>query len=109
MDWFQILLSNFAFESKLRRYDVAAALDAACGGRGNARPAPTLARAAAALLARARPGGNAGTASSDGVAAPALAPDHPAFAALARVLSPGQGLTLVLKAQFEQLQDTFIC
>jgi hypothetical protein len=70
---------------------VAAALDAACGGNGSngkRRPAPTLARAAAALLSRARPGGNAGTAASAGVAAPALAADHPAFAALAKVLSP---------------------
>ena len=49
---------------------------------------PTLARAAASLLKCARPGGNAGTPDSMGVAAPALAPDAPAFAALAKVLSP---------------------
>lgn len=71
---------------------VASVLDAACGGVNKKRSAPTLARAAAALLARARPGGNAGTPSSAGVATPALAPDHPAFAALARVLSPNSSL-----------------
>ena len=49
---------------------------------------PTLARAAASLLKCARPGGNAGTPDSMGVAAPALAPDATAFAALAKVLSP---------------------
>ena len=37
-------------------------------------------------FSRARPGGNAGTSKSDGVAAPALEPDAPSFAALARCL-----------------------
>ena len=76
-------------------HHVSRALDEACGGGGGSgkrRPAPALARAAAALLSRARPGGNAGTAASEGVAAPALPADHPAFAALARVLSPGSAL-----------------
>ena len=69
---------------------VAAALDGACQTRKTSNPA--LARAAAAVLARARPGGNAGTPESLGVCAPALPPDHPAFAALARVLSPSSPL-----------------
>ena len=64
----------------------AAALDGACQTRKTSNPA--LARAAAAVLARARPGGNAGTPESLGVCAPACPADHPAFAALARVLSP---------------------
>ena len=55
-------------------------------GRERRQP-PLLARAAAAVLARARPGGN-GDPGSLGVCAPALPPDHPAFAALARVLTP---------------------
>ena len=76
---------------------VAAVLDAAAGGasrrgdekkKSQSRPAPTLARAAACLLSRARPGGNAGTPTSAGVATPALALDSPAFVALSRVLSP---------------------
>ena len=65
----------------------AAALERACRAGDGA-----LARAAAALLARARPGGNAGTKESAGVAAPALAPDGAVFAALAKVLSPGSPL-----------------
>ena len=69
-----------------RLVTVAAALDGACQTRKTSNPA--LARAAAAVLARARPGGNAGTPESLGVCAPALPPDHPAFAALARVLTP---------------------
>ena len=65
----------------------AAALERACRAGDGA-----LARAAAALLARTRPGGNAGTKESAGVAAPALAPDGAVFAALAKVLSPGSPL-----------------
>ena len=65
----------------------AAALERACRCKSG-----VLARAAAALLARARPGGNAGTSKSDGVAAPALEPDAPSFAALAKVLSPASTL-----------------
>ena len=66
----------------------AAALERACRVGDGA-----LARAAAALLARARPGGNAGTKESAGVASPALAPDGVVFAALAKVLSPGSSLS----------------
>ena len=66
----------------------AAALERACRAGDGA-----LARAAAALLARTRPGGNAGTKESAGVAAPALAPDGAVFAALAKVLSPGSPLS----------------
>ena len=66
----------------------AAALERACRVGDGA-----LARAAAALLARARPGGNAGTKESAGVALPALAPDGVVFAALAKVLSPGSSLS----------------
>ena len=66
----------------------AAALERACRSGDGA-----LARAAAALLSRGRPGGNAGTKDSAGIATPALAPDGPVFAALAKVLSPGSSLT----------------
>ena len=55
-----------------RLVTVAAALDGACQTRKTSNPA--LARAAAAVLARARPGGNAGTPESLGVCAPALPP-----------------------------------
>ena len=65
---------------------VAAALDGACQTRKSSNPA--LARAAAAVLARARPGGNAGTSDSLGVCTPALPAAHPVFAALAKVLTP---------------------
>ena len=65
----------------------AAALERACRSGDGA-----LARAAAALLARGRPGGNAGTKDSAGVSSPALAPDGPVFAALAKVLSPSSHL-----------------
>ena len=81
---------------------IAAALDGACQTRKSSNPA--LARAAAAVLARARPGGNAGTSDSLGVCTPALPAAHPVFAALAKV-----SLSLFISAWAIVLTVLFNC